>query len=61
MTTIEELQEQLNKDLEKANSTFEKNLLKHEYEHRKKLLGLKEEIDATKSGESDFECIGCGS
>ena len=35
-----ELWEQYQKDLENAESTFEKNLLKAEYDHKIQLLGL---------------------
>jgi hypothetical protein len=62
--TLQEIKEQLQIDLEQADSVFEKNLLKAEYDHKIKLLGLKDEIqaiDIKKPGDSDFECIGCGS
>jgi len=61
MNKIQELQKQFKQDLDSANGTFEKNLIKAEYEHRIKLLGLKEEINLNAtSQDSDFECIGCG-
>lgn len=58
---LQELQTQLLTDLDEADSTFEKNLLKAEYEHKLKLLGLKEEISINNTNENGFECVGCGS
>ena len=62
MTKIE-LKAELEANLANAESDFEKNMIKAEYEHKLKLLGLQDEIDLRKLNEdnSDYTCVGCGS
>ena len=60
--TLQDLKEKRDRDLETAETSFERNLINSEFEHAKKLLGLMERGELKdKPDDQDIECIGCGS
>lgn len=61
--TREEIIQKYESEIEKSDSTMEKNLLVAEMNHKLKLLSvdLTDEDIKRMRDESDYECEGCGS
>jgi hypothetical protein len=58
--TLDFLEERYNKELEQAENSLEKKMLEQEFNKNKKLVMEGINIFASKSNDSDYECIGCG-